>query len=66
MDVHGRIAAPRVGRGSIMGARSGLGPSAELAPNQVLRAGRLIPPYVRWDGRTKRPILEPAAGGVLA
>ncbi|HUR20322.1 MAG TPA: hypothetical protein VMZ90_05895 [Vicinamibacterales bacterium] len=50
------IAAPCVGRGAIMGTRSGLGPSAELAPNQVLRAGRLIPPYVRWDGRAKKAL----------
>jgi hypothetical protein len=60
------VAAPRVGRGAIMGTRSGLGPSAELAPHQVLPAGRLIPPFVRWDGTAKRAILETAGGGVLA
>src|SRR5262245_8256881 len=60
------IAAPRVGRGAIMGTRSGLGPSAELAPYQVLPAGRLIPPFVRWDGSAKRPILEAAAGEAVA
>jgi hypothetical protein len=60
------VAAPRVGRGAIMGTRSGLGPSAELAPDQVLPAGRLIPPFVRWDGTRKRPILEATSGGALA
>jgi hypothetical protein len=60
------IAAPRVGRGAIMGTRSGLGPSAELAPHQVLPAGRLVPPFVRWDGTGKRPILENAVGPALA
>src|SRR5262245_1928087 len=34
------VAAPLVGRGAIMGTRSGLGPGAELAPHQVLPAGR--------------------------
>jgi hypothetical protein len=60
------IAPPRVGQGAIMGTRSGLGPSAELAPHRVLPAGRLIPPFVRWDGTAKRPILENAAGGAVA
>jgi hypothetical protein len=61
------VAAPRVGRGAIMGTRSGLGPSAELAPHQVLPAGRLIPPFVRWDGTSKRSILADAdAGGAVA
>ena len=35
------IAAPRVGRGAMMGARSGLGPGAELAPGALLPAGLL-------------------------
>jgi hypothetical protein len=60
------VAAPRVGRGAIMGARSGLGPGAELAPHQVLPAGRMIPPFVRWDGTAMRAIGETAAGGVVA
>jgi hypothetical protein len=60
------VAAPRVGRGAIMGARSGLGPGAELAPHQVLPAGRMIPPFVRWDGTAMRAIGETAAGGVFA
>jgi hypothetical protein len=60
------IAPPRVGHGAIMGTRSGLGPSAELAPDQVLPAGRLIPPFVRWDGIAKRPVTGAVRGGVLA
>lgn len=60
------IAAPRVGRGAIMGTRSGLGPSAELADHQVLPAGRLIPPFVRWDGHAKQAIAEPVRGVALA
>lgn len=56
------IAAPHVGRGAIMGARSGLGASAELAANQVLPAGRLIPPFVRWNGTGPGPVLESLAG----
>jgi hypothetical protein len=60
------IAAPRVGRGAIMGTRSGLGPSAELADHQVLPAGRLIPPFMHWDGHAKRPLLEAVSGGALA
>jgi hypothetical protein len=59
------VAPPRVGRGAIMGTRSGLGPGAELTPHQVLPAGRLIPPFVRWDGTAKRAILD-TAGGVVA
>jgi hypothetical protein len=54
------VAPPRVGRAAIMGTRSGLGPGAELAASQVLPAGRLIPPFVRWDGKGKHPIPEPA------
>jgi len=60
------VAAPRVGRGAMMGARSGLGPGAELAPQQVLPAGRMMPPFVRWDGTAMRAIGETAAGGVVA
>jgi hypothetical protein len=52
------IAAPRVGRGAIMGARSGLGPGAELAPGKLLPAGRLIPPFTRWDGIAKRDLAD--------
>lgn len=48
------IAAPHVGSGAIMGARSGLGPSAELAADRMLPAGRLIPAFTRWDGSGKR------------
>lgn len=60
------VAAPRVGRGAMMGARSGLGPGAELAPQQVLPAGRMMPPFVRWDGTAMRAIGETAAGGSVA
>jgi hypothetical protein len=52
------VAPPRVGRGAIMGTRSGLGPGAELAAHRVLPAGRLIPPFMRWDGKAKHPIPE--------
>lgn len=48
------IGAPHVGSGAIMGARSGLGPGAELAPNRMLPAGRMMPPFTRWDGAGKR------------
>jgi hypothetical protein len=48
------IAAPHVGSGAIMGARSGLGPGAELAADRMLPAGRLIPAFTRWDGSGKR------------
>jgi hypothetical protein len=50
------IAAPRVGRGAMMGARSGLGPGAELAAGALLPAGRMIKPFMLWDGTTKRSI----------
>ena len=55
------IAAPRVGRGAMMGARSGLAAGAELAAGQMLPAGRMIRPFTRWDG-TKRDI-APDRGG---
>ena len=50
------ITAPRVGRGAMMGARSGLGPGAELAAGALLPAGRMIKPFMLWDGTTKRRI----------
>jgi hypothetical protein len=50
------IAAPRVGRGAMMGARSGLGPGAELAAGALLPAGRMIKPFMLWDGTTRRSI----------
>jgi hypothetical protein len=52
------IAAPRVGRGAMMGARSGLGPGAELVAGALLPAGRMIKPFTRWDGTTKRGIAD--------
>jgi hypothetical protein len=55
------IAAPRVGRGAMMAARSGLSAGAELAPGQMLPAGRLIRSFTRWDGVAKRS-LEPGSG----
>ena len=58
------VAAPRVGQGAIMGTRSGLGPGAELAAHQVLPAGRMIPPFVRWDGTAKRKLFEDAGDAV--
>jgi hypothetical protein len=56
------VGAPRVERGAIMGARSGLGPGAELAAHHVLPAGKMIPPFVRWEGGGRRP-LGPSGGG---
>jgi hypothetical protein len=56
------VAAPNVGRGAIMGARSGLGPGAQLLANQMLPAGRLIPPFVQWDGASKRRLPETGEG----
>jgi hypothetical protein len=54
------IAAPRVGRGAMMAVRSGLSAGAELAPGQMLPAGRLIKSFKRWDGVARRS-LEPVA-----
>jgi hypothetical protein len=50
------IAAPHVGRGAMMGARSGLAAGAELAANSMLPAGRMIKPFMRWDGTTRRDV----------
>jgi hypothetical protein len=52
------IGPARVGRGAIMGARSGLSAGAELADNTMLPAGRLIRPFTHWDGRVKQRIDE--------
>jgi hypothetical protein len=52
------IAAPRVGRGAMMGARSGLGPGAELAPGVLLPAGRMIKPFALWDGSARRRVAD--------
>ena len=38
----------------MMGARSGLGPGAELAPGALLPAGRMIKPFALWDGSVRR------------
>jgi hypothetical protein len=56
------IAASHVGRGAMMGARSGLGPGAKLAAGVLLPAGRMIRPFMLWDGTTKRSV-EGAADG---
>jgi hypothetical protein len=48
------IGAPHVGRGAMMGARSGLSAGAALAAGQMLPAGRMIKPFTLWDGTTKR------------
>jgi hypothetical protein len=50
------IAAPYVGTGAIMGARSGLGPGSALAADRMLPAGRLIPAFTCWDGSGKRGV----------
>ena len=57
------IAAPRVGRGRHVGARSGLGPGAELAPGTLLPAGRMLKPFTAWDGSARRSV---AAGATEA
>jgi hypothetical protein len=57
------IASTRVGRNAMMGARSGLSAGAELAANQMLPAGRMIRPFMRWDGRAKRSIGTDPGGG---
>src|SRR5262249_25660892 len=57
------IGAVRVGRGALMGARAGLSGGAELAPHQMLPAGRLIRPFVRFDGGAKRDIAVDTGGG---
>lgn len=54
------VAAPSVGRGAMMGARSGLGPGAELAPERLLPVGRMVRPFARWDGTLHR---DQADGG---
>ena len=56
------IAASRVGRGAMMGARSGLGPGAELTAGALLPAGRMIRPFMLWDGTTKRGVADEGAG----
>ena len=55
------IAPCHVGRGAMMGARSGLGPGAELAAGVLLPAGRMIKPFTRWDGTAKRSIADEGA-----
>jgi hypothetical protein len=53
------IAAPRVGRGAMMGARSALGPGSMLEAGRMLPAGRMLAPFVRWDRIVKpRPPTE--------
>jgi hypothetical protein len=50
------IGAPRVGRGAMMGVRSGLSAGAELAPGRLLPAGRMIKPFMRWNGTAKHNV----------
>jgi hypothetical protein len=57
------IAAPRIGRGAMMGARSGLSAGSELAPGQMLPAGRMIKPFTRWDGSAKRGVAGASGAG---
>lgn len=57
------IAPSRVGRGAMMGARSGLGPGAELAAGVLLPAGRMIKPFILWDGGRKRSVDDGAGDG---
>jgi hypothetical protein len=57
------IAAPRVGRGAMMGARSGLSAGAELVAGAMLPAGRMIRPFTRWDGLAKCDLADATEGG---
>ena len=57
------IGTSRVGRGAMLGVRSGLSAGAELAPNQLLPAGRMVKPFMRWDGGKKHSIDADAGGG---
>ncbi len=50
------IGTSRVGQGAMLAVRSGLSAGAEIAPNQMLPAGRMIKPFTRWDGSTRRSI----------
>jgi hypothetical protein len=49
------IGTAHIGRGAIMGVRSGLS-AGELASGQMLPAGRMIKPFTRWDGKTKHAL----------
>lgn len=50
------IGTSRVGRGAMLAVRSGLSAGSEIAPNQLLPAGRMIKPFTRWDGGTRHSI----------
>ena len=50
------IGTSRVGRGAMLAVRSGLSAGSELAPNQLLPAGRMIKPFMRWDGGARHSI----------
>jgi hypothetical protein len=52
------VAPVWIGRGAMMGARSGLSAGCELAPYQMLPAGRLVKPFTRWEGM-KRSSVSP-------
>lgn len=46
------VASATVEAGAILGANSGLGPGCRIGSNEVLPAGRLLPPFSVWtDGR---------------
>ena len=49
------IGTAHIGRGAIMGVRSGLS-AGELASGQMLPAGRMIKPFTRWDGKAKHAL----------
>ena len=57
------IGTSRVGRGAMLAVRSGLSAGAELAPNQLLPAGRMIKPFMRWDGGKRQSIANAGDGG---
>lgn len=50
------IGTTRVGRGAMMGARSGMSAGAELPAGETLPAGRIMRPFTRWDGIAKRAV----------
>jgi hypothetical protein len=57
------IGTSRVGQGAMLGVRSGLSAGAELAPNQLLPAGRMIKPFMRWDGGKRHSVANAGGGG---
>jgi hypothetical protein len=57
------IGTSRVGQGAMLAVRSGLSAGAEIAPNQMLPAGRMIKPFTRWDGGARHSIAPDDGAG---